>query len=139
MLFDCGFIRILADLALANIDDYELCQSSSFILSSVRKSLELFPQLSNFFSEIKGFELISKLLIVHRSNEEICSNTIFVLVGFLLNSKEFKIPKEALKTFFESGALTVISSLTESSNSFLALSCKNVFSVILRESTNNSL
>ena len=128
MLLNNGFIRTVTELTLKNLEDPEFCQKSSYLLGAVSISFYNSSRIAEFFSQIKGLELIIALILEYRSNDSIYINVLRILRCLFGQAKAIKFTKEELEMFFDAGALGyfLVDSKTSSNNSVVMLS-KKVF------------
>lgn len=133
ILFEKGFMKSIADITLANIDDQTLCQDSSTLIYNVF--------LSNIFifenylipPEIMNFKLPLSLLKEHNLNDMICFNMIHVLNTILPNSKILNISEDDLGFFYNSGIFEIISSiLKRSTNENLLGLCAGLLNLSMK-------
>lgn len=121
------YIKIIADITFANIEDPDLCKSSSTIILSVLKSVWHKNDFTNFFHDIREFELIIALLTTHIFVEKICSNVLWTLNRLLEHSKFMKIPEVTLKKFYESGIIEMVVSIMKNArDEDLIIACNNM-------------
>lgn len=135
VLLEKGFIETVASLTLDHISEYEFCQDSSYLLYATSESLESISQITEFFFEIKGLEVISTLLRDYRLNRKVMFNAISVLIKIIINFRPIERAGGSLKTLFESGLIEVIGTAMEKSkesmdDSFIKL-CECLFSFII--------
>lgn len=131
LIFKRGFIKVIVDFTLDNIEDRELCEKSSFILFVTFRSLEEFYQIEEFFHEIKRFELIYELIFTYPLDEKICLNTLNTLFFIFGCSDYINFTEEDLNPLFESGIFDAIFSIEEKSkNDYIVLMCYSTFESI---------
>lgn len=131
MIFKRGFIKVIADFTLDNIEDRELCEKSSFILFATFISLKELSQAEEFFYEIKRFDLIYELILTYPSDEKICLNALNTLIIIFGCSGYIDFTEEDLNPLFESGILDAILSIEEESkNDYIVLLCFCTFETI---------
>lgn len=132
VLLEKGFIETVASLTLEHISEYEFYQDSSYLLYATSESLESISQITEFFFEIKGLEVISTLLRDYNSIRKIMFNAISVLIKIIINFRPIERAGGSLKTLFESGLIEVIGTAMEKSkdDSFIKL-CECLFSFII--------
>lgn len=128
---DKGFIRTVTELTIANIDDRDFCRNSSYVIYVTSESLILGTQTIEFFSEVKEFDLISALLKTYRSDEEICYNTINVLIKVIVNFSKINNDGDYLRSLFKSRAVEIVGSIMkESKDESLTKLCIIMFEAI---------
>lgn len=134
MLLERGFIRTIADTILENIEDWEFCHESSFLLCSISQYFENVSQYKDFFLQIKEFELVCALILNHSSSEIIIYNALRVteiVIGF---SGFVEFTEENLRPFFGLGILDTIGSLIKESRiDLIVQTCFRVLSFIRDE------
>lgn len=129
--FGNSFIQILSETTFKNIEDSEFCQKSSYVFSSITKFLLNIFQVSYLISEAKTFELFSGLLFSHRSNEEICGNTLYALDRILYTLFRMESFGWDLKQAFETCLFDVLISIMEKTkNERTAFLCMSIFDTI---------
>lgn len=135
VLMDKGFIGTIARLTLENIDDPDFCQNSSYAIYVTSESMESKSQVTEFFHEIKGFDLISALFKLHNSNDAICFNCISILIKIIINFPGLMEIGISFKPLFKSGLIETIAFIMEKSkdDSFVKL-CELFFTIIVSSS-----
>lgn len=117
ILLNNDFMKSIADITLANINDQTFCRDSSTLIYGVFKSGLFTFNYHSMFSGITNFKLIYELLTTHSSNDIICSNMLYVLGRIIFSTKVLEIPESELKSFFKSGVFETIRSIMERTKS----------------------
>lgn len=130
-LLNKGFIKAVADLTFENIDDPVLCQSSSAIIKATCCTFMYGHNFDKIFQDIRGFELIFKLLSNHITNSTICSNMLVVLRIILSFSNDVQLSIHTLALLYCSGIIEILDFITEEGkDETLIRICNTVFSAI---------
>lgn len=131
MVFNKGFMKIVAKITTANMDDCELCRNTSSIIWTVYASLVYIFNALKLFNDIGNLDLVIGLLQKYHSDEKICSNVLSILGKFIRNAKYMNVPDEYMESLFGTGILEVTgSAMKETSNESLLELCDTIFSNI---------
>ena len=131
VLVDRGFLKTVVDTTLEKMSDKGFClKSSYFFLNEL-----ILIRFLYHTSEIKAFELFSALLFDHRSNEEICFNTLYALNTILsFHWLSGEITEDQIKLFFKTGIFELIPFIMkETKNEYTASLCLALLSVIQKK------
>lgn len=104
ILFERGFLKVIVDSTLEDIEDNEFCLKTSFIFLNISNSLS--TPLFSLDPEVKIFKLFSTLLLKHGSNKEIIDNILYIMS---FDSRNYKMTEKSLVSFFQSGIIDSIS------------------------------
>lgn len=109
VLYDKGFVKTIAEIMSASLDNNKLCLDSSIIIGSVEKCLTTEHDFTSLYADLKYFDLILNVLEKHMHDAIICENMTRVLSSFLANSED---QSEALKEeFIDADGITAITSV----------------------------
>ena len=89
-----GTARITASLLRNNLDNEEICLSASTIYRSFLSVAVDQVQLKTLFTDVSGFEVLSKILSMYSENQELCENIVEVLGRFATKLDKTNLKKD---------------------------------------------
>lgn len=110
-------MKVIVDATFENIEDSGFCLKSTMLIREVVFTFQFSYMKMNYFPDMKEFELLYALLLMHSSKEGIISGVLSILDVIFGNPKFLEISEEAFVSFFESDATDVIQAVLEKENS----------------------
>ena len=111
ILYDKGFVKVVAEIMDSNLDNVELCMDSSLIIGSVEKCLTTEHNFTPLYADLKGFDLILSALRNHTHNAIICENMTRVLSSLFANSEGQSEMRK--KDFIDADGINTINSVLD--------------------------